>query len=204
MSDYELTVPNSKDWNSISDLIAKSIPNTIVSHLGRKFGAIYYKSIASCECSCVYIYADKSDGIKGVIIGTIDHSTSYSEIKKNIIKLLAAMNFRIFKPFVIKWIFSNIFSKIAKSKSNHSFLLSAELIAIAVSPDVRGKGVADKLIQKWEDFIIYESQENEYYILTEKDNERANKYYKKIGADYITTFISRGRRINRWHKTIDR
>jgi len=200
--EYNIVLPDDNDWRAISDLIAASIPNTIISHLGHSFGIRFYKSIASTDYSCVFVCKDNLGNVNAVIIGTLSHSASYSKIRRNAFVLLLAANYHLLKWSVIRWIFLNLCSKLFQRKNNLSFPIEAELIVIAVSPDMRGEGISVKLIQCWEEFLIKNSKECEYYILTEKNNERANGFYKKIGAQLITTMVSRGRKINRWHKRL--
>lgn len=203
-SDSKIVMPSDKDWGAISELISKSIPNAIISHLGINFGKLFYRSLSEHKCSCAYVYKNSYGSIKGVIIGTSDHSASYSAIKKYKYKLLLAVNVRVFKWTVIKWIVLNMLSQILGSKKKENFSAKAELIAIALSPDLRGKGVSEELIRCMENDFIHESTVAMYYILTEKENERANKFYNKIGAELFSTFVSRGRLINCWHKRLNR
>jgi|GEM_PF-6563300 len=198
----KIVLPDADDWGDISDLIAKSIPNAIVSHLGNRFGKNFYKILSEHRCSCVYVCKDFQDDLKGVIIGTTDHSASYSGIRKNRFKLLLAMNFRLFKWVVLKWIARKVFTKISSQKAKCDFYVKAELIVVAVSEDMRGKGFATKLIQKMESFLGTQDEGDIYFILTEKSNERANKFYRKIGAELVTTCAGGARNINRWHKTL--
>lgn len=204
LSGYEIVIPAERDWGDISELISKSISNAIVSHLGKPFGMMFYKALSEHKCSCVYVCKDTFGCIKGIIIGTADHAASYSAIKNYKYRLMFSANVRILKWVVIKWIVSNIISKITMPQNIPADTAKAELIAIAVSPDMRGKGVADQLVRKWEGFLMDKSEECEYYILTEKSNERANRFYSKIGAELKTTFVSRGRDINCWHKRLHR
>lgn len=194
--------PQDEQWCSIADLISQSIPNAIISHLGRKFGTLYYKELASSKCSCAFVSTDEFGAINGVVIGTTDHSASYSRINTSKMSLLAAANIRLLKFSVLRWIGLNLMAKMAKLENKNTLSVRAELIAIAVTPDMRGKGLADVLIQKMEQFIAENSQELEYFILTEQDNQRANNYYAKIGSVQVATFLSRGRKINRWHKKV--
>ena len=67
---------------------------------------------------------------------------------------------------------------------------------------MRGTGVAVKLIREMENFLGNQNEGYTYYILTEKDNICANKFYSKIGAELITASTGTTREINRWHKTL--
>ncbi|MBI2659795.1 GNAT family N-acetyltransferase [Candidatus Woesearchaeota archaeon] len=68
----------------------------------------------------------------------------------------------------------------------------AELDRIAVLPEFRGKGVSRKLF----DFMIKDAKQfykksksklRKLYLLTHADNERAQKFYEKLGFRHETT-----------------
>lgn len=198
----EIQKPCEKDWCEIASLIAKSIPNAVVSHLGTAFGSRFYRYLAESKDSCAFIFKDNSESVQGVILGTMDHSMAYSIIKKNKFKLLLNANFRLLKWYVLKWILMNIMFRFFESNTFPSHSLKAELIAIAVSPEMRKKGVAPALIRQMENFFIKQNEVNAYYILTEKENAAANAFYQKIGAEHAMSFLSRGKIINYWIKNI--
>ncbi len=70
-----------------------------------------------------------------------------------------------------------------------------ELDRIAVLPEYRGKGVAKKLfdglIKDAADFYIHKNSKlRKLYLLTHADNERAKRFYEKLGFTHETTLKS--------------
>lgn len=68
----------------------------------------------------------------------------------------------------------------------------AELDRIAVLPEFQGKGVAKKLFKKLVDesgefYKKNKSRLRKLYLLTHDNNERAKKFYEKIGFTHETT-----------------
>jgi len=193
-----------KDWMTIGELIADAIPNAVYSQLGAAFGAVFYKKLVQQKCSCGYVAKDKFGDTAGVVIGTADYSTARSSVlNNNIISLLLAANFRLFKWSIISWLIKGFVSKLKGRRDCYIDKPSAELVAIAIRSDVRGTGLAQQLTKKLEKFIVSEGNCSTYAILTEKTNTRANRFYERIGATFIRTNFHHGREINEWHKKIN-
>lgn len=199
MNSYTLTKPEKQHWPSISVLIANSIPNTIVSHLGTTFGSLYYRNISQNQFSCTFIALDNSKNVVGVIIGVLNRESAKNLSKKMKVKLLLAANLRLFSLTVLAWVIKGLANKII-NKQNPATFPDAELLAIAVLPEFRGTKLAYELVEKMEFLFKKQHLTEPYLILTEKANLRANSFYSKIGAELINTHLHHGREINEWHK----
>jgi ribosomal protein S18 acetylase RimI-like enzyme len=193
-----------EQWQEAANLIAKAIPNAIISKLGVKFNTIFYRSIAQHECSCAFLAHDPSGYSLGIIIGTLDRPFVYAAaVKNNISKLILAANFRIVRPAVIQWTIKGILNKFSRKKKEEvSNRPLAELIVIAVQPEARGSGVAANLVTLMEKWMKSKCLEGPYTILTEKSNARSNKFYAKIGSHFVGITLHHGREINEWHKAL--
>jgi ribosomal protein S18 acetylase RimI-like enzyme len=198
---FNIITPQSKHWNCISDLIARTIPNAIVSHLGTDFGTTYYQNISQNEGVCSLIAQDSSENVIGVIIGVLDRNAAKKISKRMSLKLLFKVNFKLLSPAVLKWLFNGIITKISGKKQSRTFP-NAELIAIAVLSEYRGSTLAYELINKMEEFFKTKGLRDAYLILTEKNNLRANRFYSKIGAKLVSSCYYHGREINEWHKKL--
>jgi ribosomal protein S18 acetylase RimI-like enzyme len=192
-----------EDWLIVADLIAKAIPNTVISKLGDVFGALYYRKLSESDLSCAYIAKDQNDEVAGIIIGTLDfpkvHSCSF---RSQLLKLFLAANFRLIHWAVIKWFIKGILHKLKSKEENSSNIPIARLAAIAILPSYKGTGLAQKLVEEMEAFFHSSGLSEPYAILTEKSNLRANSFYKKIGADLVATNTHHGRQINQWNKLL--
>lgn len=96
--------PRNGEWGKIAELLAESIPNALVSSLGRKFGSLYYEHIAKHRLFCRYAAFDKDDRLAGVILGTLGHKASKVLNFSLIFRLLLAANFRLFSRMVFRWV----------------------------------------------------------------------------------------------------
>lgn len=179
------------------------MPNAIVSKLGNRFVANFYKGVANHSGSCVYIAKDKIGRFAGFIIGSLDRGLSYRiRTKKQFCRLILLASFRLFKPAVLLWLIKSFIEKIKLARQDMVPERKCELLVIAVQPWAKGTGLAQRLVFKMENFMRTSGFVGKYTILTEQDNEEANKFYRKIGAELYTTFLSRGRYINEYRKSI--
>lgn len=199
--EFNIITPQQKHWNHISDLIAKSIPNAMVSHLGTEFGAAYYQNISQNDNVCSLIALDSSENVAGVIIAVLDRNTARKISKYMSLKLFFKANFRLLSPTVLKWLFKGIITRISGEKQPIIFP-NAELIAVAVLSEFRGTTLAYELINRMEEFFKMKGLKEPYLILTEKNNLRANRFYSKTGAELIGSYYHHGRQINEWHKKL--
>lgn len=203
MSQYAISEIRSSEWIEVADLVAKAIPNALISKLGSRFGAAFYSKVVEQDCSCGYVARDESDSILGVIIGTTDYSKARSTaFKGQLAKLIIAVNFRLFGWSTISWVLKEVFAKVRAKKRDHTNRPAAEMVVIAVCSKARGTGLAQKLVEEMGKFMTSKGLSGPYKILTEKANARANKFYEKIGAAFVGTNLHHGRKINEWYKEI--
>lgn len=199
ISKYEI---KNQQWREAANLIAEAIPNTVISKLGTKFNRIFYESIAENQYSCAYAAHGQSGKLLGIIIGTTDRPHVYSAaIKNNLFRLILATNLRLLRPAVVGYLAKGILGKFGHKNSQSTYSRPvAELLVIAVQPQARGSRIAAALLERMEEFMKMAHLEGPYVILTEKTNERANKFYEKIAARFVGTTLHHGREINEWHK----
>ncbi|MCK5173262.1 MAG: GNAT family N-acetyltransferase [Planctomycetes bacterium] len=204
MNRYTIDQAAVNQWPKIAELIAHSIPNALISKLGAKFGGMYYRKFTEQDCSCCYVASDESKNILGVIIGTTDFPRVHSiAFKGQLVKLLIAANLKLLSWSVISWVARGLWHKLKDRKQKHNdHDPIAELTAIAICPQMRGTGLAWELIKVMEKFMNSKELSGPYIILTEKNNTRANSFYKKTGAILIESNLHHGREINKWYKEI--
>ena len=152
---YVIRTAKEHDWREIADMIARSIPNALVSSLGTRFGAAFYSRIASMESSCAYVALDDSDSLAGVIIGTADSRCGFLRVfQGQWFRLVLAANFRLLRCRVIVWLLRGIIAKARGKKEADESDLAAEMMAIAVRQHAQGSGVAQELVATMQEFMI--------------------------------------------------
>ena len=202
MKKYKIYTPEPSHWQNISRLIGLSIPNAIIFHLGNRFASIYYQNIFQNTNSCCFVALGDRDKVVGVIIGTVNCSEAKTMSPKKKIKLLMSANTRLLSPFFLKWFLKGIVYKLINRNENLLNLPNSELVVITVDSDFRGTRLAYDLTEKMEDFMKENGNREPYMILTEKDNLRANRFYSKIGAEFVESYYHHGREMNYWKKDI--
>lgn len=193
--------PGDNHWIDIAVLIASSIPNALISRLGKHFGALYYKNIARREYSCCYAAFDKTGRLAGVILGTLDRNEAKSLDFSLKIRLLLAANVRLFSPAVFRWFACGWRNRSATKRLMRDFP-KAELIVVVVHEDFKGNRIGRTLITELESFFRNNKLDVPYLILTEKSNRVANVLYEKIGAQFIKTYPYHDKLMNEWHKPL--
>jgi ribosomal protein S18 acetylase RimI-like enzyme len=202
-TNYTIDEIRESEWIEVADLTARAIPNALISKLGNRFGARFYRKIVQQEYSCGYVARNSSGNVVGVIIGSADYPEARSTaIKEQLLKLVITANFRLISWSFINWVIKGVVAKAKGEKKTHKDKPSAELIAVAVRPEAQGTGLAQKLVEKMEIFMLSKNLSGPYAILTEKANITANRFYKKIGATFVKTSTYHGREINEWDKVI--
>ena len=203
LANYTIDQIRESEWIEVADLAARSIPNALISKLGNRFGATFYSKVVEQEYCCGYVARDELDNILGVIIGTTDYPNAHSiAFKGQLAKLIITANFRLLRWSVIRWAIKGVLTKVRGKKQDRANRPVAELVTIGVCPEARGAGLAQKLVEEMEKFMVTKGLSGPYTILTEKANTRANKFYEKIGAAFVKTNLHHGREINEWHKKI--
>lgn len=196
-----MRTPQAADWLGFAELVATAIPNYLVSQLGPRFGAVYYRHLAAHPDACCLAAYDETGTLAGCILGTLDRSATRRLTLPVIARLLLAANIRLLSPAFLGWLARGV-GRTLQAKTIRRQFPAAELAIIAVAPEFRGEGLALQLIDEMETFFRERGLRKPYLILTEKENLGSNRFYEKIGAKLIRTYRHHGREINEWHKAL--
>lgn len=194
-------MPQGTDWDDFAALVRASLPNYLVSQLGTRFDAVFYRHMAGQPGAYSISAYDEAGNLAGCIFATLDRRVARRLTLPLIAKLIFAANFRLLSPAMFGWLVRGIRGA-KQTKSSLKQFPEAELIIFVVAPAFRGEGLAPLLMGEMEAFFEARGLRKPYLILTEKENLTANRYYDKIGAEFIRTYQHHGREINIWHKCI--
>lgn len=201
---YEVHEIAADDWPEAILLIKQASGNSVLCWLGHRFVSIFYRSLCELDYCCAYGAYDESGKLVGVIIGTLDQSRAYRQVvRENWFKLILAANIRVMRWSVINWFLSGLHQRLTSDKrpsKTKTETVRARLIVISVLPEVQGRNVAKKLVEKMESWFVQKNIGGPYVIYTEQSNHRANGFYKKIGASLEGSNCHHGRLINQWYK----
>jgi len=194
-------IPEKQHWREIASLIADSIPDSIISHLGVPFAALYYEHIAKSPLSCCYAAFDAADNLAGVSMATLDRTAAKKLPFVLKVKLFFAANLKIVSLKTIRWILNGFFYMDEENRNEKTFP-KAELVVLAIAPQYRGQHLSKRFFEIMENFFRDNNVNNPYLILTEYSNLKANRLYGRIGAKFIKTNTHHGKKINEWHKPL--
>ena len=190
------------EWRTAARLIAEAVPNAVISYLGDAFGGRFYGAVARQPYACAFGAHHADGNLLGVILGTLDHPRSYAEaIASQRPRLALAANVRILSPAVVRWGLRGLRER-GRRAAGAEDRPAAELLVISVRPEARGTGLAQRLVDAMEAFMRRRGYAGDYVIRTEGTNDRANRFYEKIGAQLVHRNRFHGRLINEWHKPL--
>lgn len=188
---YTIKFANHDNLDEIAKIHKKSYPSDhFLNELSVSLIRNYYKSLLKYNVIfLVYIKQKKVLGfIAGGIIDILDKAR-YDFIKKNKFKLFL---FTVSKLYSIKFImkiiprFIDLLNKIflkqsVKDTHSRNSFASFDIFSIAVSNELKGKGIADILLVNFEKKLKMISVER-YFLTVRKSNYRAIKFYR--GKDF--------------------
>ena len=180
------------DVNAVADLHILTFPGYFLSHLGRRFLRLFYAFFLVNEASHCIVAAN-GDKVIGFVAGTsngIQHYTGFYRRKFVQIAFIVGARF-LQDPVVRREIVRRAdhlrFAAAALLRpgprplampEKESDQTPARLLSIAVHPDYRGKGVAERLT----DFLISRvcrDGMSRVGLTVKQDNTRAIAFYKK-------------------------
>ncbi|MFH0922129.1 MAG: GNAT family N-acetyltransferase [Fibrobacterota bacterium] len=186
-----------EDFSEIARLHAESIPMGFLSMLGKTFLSRLYKGIARHPESCVIVARDEHGRVAGFVSGTLSVRRCYRGVlRKRFLSLCLLIVFKMFSPANLKRAWETLRYP-AKQEAGER--LEAELLSIAVSDSVRGKGVGKKLVAELETwFAAMGCYAGPYKVVTSAEDARSNGFYKSVGFEFQREFMHHGKRMNEY------
>ncbi|MFH1963609.1 MAG: GNAT family N-acetyltransferase [bacterium] len=169
----EIRVQNAKE---IAQIHIEAIDTGFISSLGLNFVRTLYREICKSEIGFGYVAKENSE-VVGFIVGAIDVSKLYKEIvfKKGFLFIMPLIKY-FFRFTTLKRIAETLFYPY-RVKNDYC---KAEILAVGVKKEHRGKGVGGKLMEA----TIAEFRRRgikEVKALTYDENEPSNQYYLNQG-----------------------
>ena len=178
----------SEESFQIARLHIDGIPTGFISSLGERFVTVLYEAIADSPYGFGFV-AEENGKVLGFVAFTTDINQLYrSIIFQKGIKFTFLLAGKMFSIARIKKIFQTLFYP---SRVKSSALPKAELLSIAISPDMRGKGIGRELIAKGFEECRKRGIDK-VKVLVAAENEAANKLYQKCGFERVTQMDSHG------------
>jgi len=183
------------------DVHIKSFQNFFLSFLGRRFLALFYKSLAREEGGIIII-AKLSDRIVSFVAGVEDQIAFYKVILKKY-----KWNFAIYSlPALLKKpsILPRLLRALKRPKEASIMSSRCCLMSICVHPDYQGLGLGKILIQEFCQELVKRGIISVCLTTDRDNNDNVNKFYQKLGFKLVRSFITNeGRPMNEYLKLLD-
>lgn len=166
----------------VAKLHARELSGGFLAELGEDFLFLIYDAINRDLDSVLFVEL-QDDTVVGFVSGGKGLSGVYLAILRKPFSLMAALLKVLFIRSKLIGICEIVFAR-SGVKSNHqqAVLPSHELFSIAIIPDKRGTGTAEKLYRNLCDFFV-SNNVTEFKIQVGSELLQANRFYRRMGAE---------------------
>jgi ribosomal protein S18 acetylase RimI-like enzyme len=202
---FRIVPMEARDAYAVGRLYAESIPQAIFARLSGRFTAAFMRWIHEQEHAHVWVARDEHDRIVGAIGGTLDRPATYARmIRAHRWRIALGVLADVYRPAVWSWILHAVWERWRPTPEPPRTVPrpAAELLVIAVTPQTRGSGLAWRLVEVMEAQFRAWGFDGVYKILTLSTNDRANAFYRRIGATLAVQVPTRGLLVNEYHKRV--
>ncbi len=192
-------------YRQIAQIHSDSITTGFLSALGMPFLATLYRAIDRCPYSFISI-EKQGDDVVGFVAGTISVNEMYRWI---IVRYGLLFFFQlsplVFRPSFLKRILETLFYAAKKKgqkkeeKKPDVASVSAELLSIAVSDRVRGKGVGSALLKQFEGYLRKRAV-SKYKVVTYSEDKISNAFYTQNEHSLARQFVHHDNVMNEYMK----
>lgn len=165
-------------YEQVAALHAASIGQGFLATLGVPFLSLMYQAIDEAEDSVLLV-----EEREGRVVGFVSAGVGMSLIYRQMLKRPIALGFSLFPCLVKPSRISRIIDilRYGRGEFDSSSLPKAELLSIAIAPDVRGSGVADRLYRRLVTYFI-ERDVTAFKITVGDVLVPAHRFYLRMGA----------------------
>lgn len=176
---------NSDDLKKIALVHIDCFPKTMITLLGQRLISSYYGEFLREDN--IFIIAESKDDIVGFCMGYESGSEAKSMfIKKNKIRLVIRLLYlcATCNKLAIRKCWNYLRPQKCEEKRIKK-IADADLLSICVKDVCKGKGVAQQLVNNFEN-VLLEKHLVDYTLSVYKTNARAIKFYEKMGLEIIS------------------
>jgi len=206
IGDYSISGMEPRDAPAVGRLYQTAIPEAIFARLGDRFTARFMSWIHEQPQSKVWVARDAAGAVVGVIAGTLDRPGIYGRIVAAHKRSLALSTIgNLWRPKVFAWVSHAVLDRLRGSRPAAERSVARppqELLVIAVTPETKGTGLAERLVREMEAQFRDWGFRGDYTILTLSTNGRSNAFYQRIGAKLMIQVPTRGMLVNEYHKPV--
>ena len=190
------------DLRAVAALHRQCIAEGFLSTLGEGFLARLYRAIASDPGSTVLVPpGEDGSAPQGFVAGTVDTSAMYRRVLgRQWLWFALALAPAALKPATAKRILETMRYGRRAEAGRQTSGVTAELLAIAVAPGSRGKGVGRSLVAGLEAFFA-ERGVKEYKVVTSAADPVSNAFYAACGFALRREFAHHGNPMREYVRT---
>jgi len=194
----QIVRPAGEDFRCIARLHSESITEGFLSTLGLPFLANLYRGISAAPQSGV-IVARNPDGVMGFAAFTADLAACYRWVlTRRFVPLGISLLPNLLNLSVYRKIIQTLAYPLRASREAseaRSARPRAELLAVSVSDQARGRGIG-KILLRAVDERFAQLRVTQYYVVTHGIDERSNNFYKACGFQWVRSFTNHGKSMN--------
>jgi len=189
------------DFKMLANIHAHAFSGFFLTSLGINFLQTYYKAAINSRQSVTVCVLDDLGVIQGFATGTI-RSGGYHQYL--LINNLLSFFFATFKAALTR---PSVIIRLVKNLEKNRNVIDnkdyAELLSIAVLPQMKGNGAGKTLLDQFEAEVINRGEEKIALTTDYHNNDRAIAFYKKCGYEIFYDFITYpNRRMYKMIKTL--
>jgi len=175
-----ISLATKKDATQIAIIHKQEINQGFLSQLGVKFLSKLYKS-TMVSPNAFTIVAKDNDKVIGFISGCTNVTKFYHDFfKKYFFQVFFILLPKMFRLSILKKIFETL--KYPQQKEEKK-LPGAELLTIAILKQYHGRGIAQKMFEKFVE-EIKKREISEFKVIVGENLPRAIAFYEKIGFKF--------------------
>ena len=198
----EIRVACRDDFEIIAGVHAASIRTGFLSALGVPFLSELYRAIGGQPGACVLVVQEEGR-VCGFVAGTTDTGRLYRRvlIRRWYRLIVPLLRFVIFPGALLKMAETVFYGFRKGTSAKCDTSCTAELLSIAVSDSVRGKGLGKELVAELERFFGSQSIRS-YKAVTFAEDQKSNAFYRSCSFTLYRQFVHHGNCMNEYVKQI--
>lgn len=172
----DIRLGNKNDCSQAAEIHLKEIDQGFLNQLGEKFLYYFYRAMVNSPNAFLVVVEEKGSLI-GFVAGCINLKKFYKEfVRKYWLRSFLIVLTKI--PLIKK-----IIELIKYSKGEEKNLPQAELLAIAVKSQFRGKGIAGQMLERFISEMKNRGLDS-FKVIVGQSLIEANKFYQKKGFQF--------------------
>lgn len=170
---------------SVADLHIASLPDDFLPSLGRDFLRTLYQGLLTLPLT-VSLVAIEDVGVAGFVVGTLDTQRMFTQLlrRKGMLLTLHVLRRIPSRPSLPL----RALEALTYPRKQHAELPAAELVALAVGPASRGRGIGKTLVARLNEEFRPRGV-SAYRVTTAADNAGADAFYRRLGFRLEHTFL---------------